>query len=658
MTLDFLPILVLLLGTSVLTISGIRWLGLPPLLAYLFIGIVLGPHALGILTGEGALPFLAEIGLVFLLFMLGLEFSLPQLFAMRGPALKLGGSQVLISTLSGTIIVYMTGLGWQTALVVGSAMAFSSTAIGVRQLSEQQESRKQHGRLVISILLFQDLAAVPLLAIIPILAQNQDQSLLVPLLIVLSKGVLAILLVFFCGHFLLRPLFHLVSKTQSAELLTLTTLFAALLAAWSSHAMGLSLELGAFLAGVMLGETEYRRQIESDLRPFRDLLMGLFFIQVGMYLNLAVLSDYKWSICLLVPGLILGKGMVVMLLTRWTGHTPAVSLRTGLILGQGSEFGFAVLILALSSGLITPYDSQPVLCAIILSMLISPLLIRHNEKIVRFFFPRSEQSTLSADPGRPPDPKGHVILCGFGHVGQSLASFLQQAGKPYTALEIDPVLVRACRTAGENTFYGDCTSLELLKAAGVLNAIALVVTFDKPAASEKIVQQLRKVRPTLPIIVRISDDSYFDRLDKAGATDIVPEHVEAGTTLATHLLDHLGMPSEQLLKLVEKTRYDQYTELRGYFRGSMDTVSAKQAVDKQLRAVLLSDNSHAIGCQIGELLEQKKGEEARVRIHSVRRGAVRNEAPDPHMVLQTGDTLIIQGNYLALEQAEKWLLWG
>jgi len=658
--LEILLYVLVMLGLSVAFIAALRRINLPPLLAYIFAGALLGPHVLALIPEAESIYLLSEIGLVFLLFMLGLEFSLPRLMSLREPALRLGASQMLISTLSTMgIMVLLSGIGWQAALVIAGAMALSSTAIGVHQLSDQLELHQRHGQLVIAVLLFQDLAAIPLLAAIPILAENVSngqQPLPASLLTVLVQGIIALLAVFALGRWVLRPFFHVVAQARSTELFTMTALLAALLAAWISSMFGLSLALGAFFAGVLLGESEYREQIMSDVRPFRDLLMGLFFIQVGMQLDPVNLTKYTPWLLVLVPGIILGKGAVIALLAWAWGYGVKVALRTGIVLGQGSEFGFAVVILALTQGLIDADTGQPVIAALVLSMIISPLLIRHNRELIERLVPNTgtqRAELIDADFTHLAEPlSNHVIVCGFGHVGQSLAAFLRAGKFRYAALEVDPAIVRKYRALGENLLYGEGSNADILRAAGVTQATALVITFDDIHAAENTVRLVRSLRRDLPIIVRISDDRYLERLREAGANDIVPEYVEAGTTLATHLLGYLELPGERLGALVARIREQEYGRLFGHLEGSANAGIAPGEA-WCLRSLVLTEDSHAAGRSIAELGLQRE-----VSLRSVRRGSYHDDDPDPTMVLHADDVLILQGPSHALEQAERLLLQG
>lgn len=480
-----------LLAISLLVVWILKRIKLPAILGYLFVGVLVGPYSLGWLPEGGHIKTLAEIGVVFLLFMVGLEFSLSRLIAMKATVFGLGSCQVIISTVSGGFIAWLTGIEWQAALVVGGALALSSTAIVAKQLTDQLEMQARHGQLAIAILLFQDLAVVPLLVVIPILAMGDDNPLTLPLLFALAEGLLAIFIMLQIGRWLLRPFYHLVAATRSAEIFTLATLFIALMAAWITNQLGLSLALGAFLAGLMLSETEYKHQIQADIRPFRDVLMGLFFISVGAQLDVTIIFKEWFWIGLLTAGLIVGKGAVIAILTRLVGYELPVAIRTGLMLGQAGEFGLAVLVVAISNGLLTLQETQPIIAAALLSMLMTPVLIRYNRRITERLFRGDYTAGLNAPPKELISVcetlSRHVIICGFGRIGQNLANILRVMKIPYVALDLDHTLIREAWEGGENVFYGDSTHIEILKNTELQRASALIITFDDAHISEHII---------------------------------------------------------------------------------------------------------------------------------------------------------------------------
>jgi CPA2 family monovalent cation:H+ antiporter-2 len=647
-----------LLALSVVAVAALRKLNLPPILGYLVVGVVVGPDALGWLEDSETTRFLGEIGVVFLLFTLGLEFSIPQFLVLRKPLLGLGGAQVLGGALSGGAIAWASGIPAPAAWVMGGALAMSSTAIVVKQLTEQLELQSLQGRLALGILLFQDLAAVPFLVMIPILADD-NQALGLALFIAFCKGVAACAGLLALGRWLLRPLFHQIAASRSAELFTLSVLLVSLAAAWITHRLGLSLALGAFLAGLMLSETEYRHQIESDIRPFRDVLLGLFFIIVGMQLAWPLLPALWPWVVLLTLGLVLGKGIFIALLTWFAGYDRAVALRTGAVLAQGGEFGFALLALALHRGLLTEAQSQPILASIIVSMVLAPLIIRYNGALPKAVFATS--------PGGPAQRareiasatrafRDHVIICGFGRIGQNMARFLRDEGFAYVALDLEPARIKQAWEAGEWVFYGDATHRDILEAAGLAQARALIISFaDPPRGALRILRNARLLRDDLPILVRTRDDANLDQLLEAGATEVVPETLEASLMLAVQLLLLLEVPVGKVVRRMRRVRGDRYQMLRVFFRRSEAERRPEAARDhERLRSVFLPPAAFAVNKPLGELCLEQIG----VSITAVRRTGIRGDEPAADLRLAAGDILVLGGTPEQLAQAEERLLRG
>lgn len=553
-----------LLAISVLFVGVFRRLKLPPLLGYLFVGIVAGPHALAWFDNSAAAQLLGEIGVAFLLFAIGLHFSVPRFLAMRNVLLRLGGAQVIAGTLFGALLAWWIGVPPAAAIIVGGALAMSSTALVIKQLTDQFELQTRHGNLSLGILLFQDLAAVPFLVVIPILAAGGD-GLGTALVYAVLKGILALAGMLALGRLAMKRLFDEVAAAAAPELFTLTVILVALVAAWITSLLGLSLALGAFLAGMMLSETEYRHQIDTELRPFKDILLGLFFISVGMQLDAAVIPELWPWILLLVVGLIIGKGSVIALLTWWYSGDAVTGLRTGFVLGHGGEFGLALLALALSTGLLSATDSQPVLAAIVITMLAAPLLIRYNKPAVGLLIP--SPSPAVGDAGRiadaVQDTAQHVVICGFGRVGEQIGNLLNAESIPYVALDTRPERVKHAWSMGEHVFYGDARHGEILKAVGLDRASALVISFSDDDAASRILHSARRLRRDLPIVVRSPDDSNLESLLAAGATEVIPETLEAGLMLTTHLMLLLKTPGERVDDLVKSIRRGRYTLLGG-----------------------------------------------------------------------------------------------
>ncbi|MCW8962944.1 MAG: monovalent cation:proton antiporter-2 (CPA2) family protein [Gammaproteobacteria bacterium] len=647
-----------LLAMSIATVVMLKRFRLPPILAYLFVGIAVGPHAIGLVENEESVHLLAEVGVVFLLFSIGLEFSISQLLAMKKAVLGLGGTQVLLTTMAGMGVAHSMGISWEGSIVIGGAIALSSTAIVAKQLTEQLEMQSRHGRLALGTLLFQDLAVVPFLVVIPILAGG-EADMTAELLFALAKAIAAFIIMDALGRWALRPVFHTVASTHSSELFTLTVIFVALMAGAITHMLGMSAAMGAFLAGIMLGESEYRHQIEIDVRPFRDVFMALFFITIGIQLNVAMLPIIWPQTLLLLATLVIGKGLLVLFISRIMGYENAVAARTALVLAQGGEFGFALLALALNRELLSAAESQAILAAIIASMIIAPILIRENGNIAKRLYAVTylKQRQLRAKnifhASRELD--NHVIIIGYGRIGQNLASFLRDEAIEYVGLDLDPVIVREAYETGERVYYSDATHVSMLRAAGIKRARALVITIPDSRTAIRIIEVARSRNPEIPILVRTQDDLHLEDLEYAGASRVVPEQLESSMMMATHMLEMLDIPDDEIQQLVEKTRTDHYHNLRSYFHGEQPETVEDIAPDHYRRhTVVLTAGSQAIGKTIDELGLCKTG----VNILSVRRGQIRGDKPVLDMKLIEADALLLEGGTEELEHAERVILRG
>jgi monovalent cation:H+ antiporter-2, CPA2 family len=644
--------IIVLLALSVLTVTAFRRLHLPPIVGYLFVGAVAGPSALGWLKDTEATRFLGEIGVIFLLFMLGLELPVSQLNRIKGPLLGLGGMQVLIGTLSGAAIAWVIGVAWQGAIILGGALAMSSSAIVTKELMDKLELQTRHGQLALSVLLFQDLAAVPFIVLIPILAAGGNTPIVAPLLLALVKAAAAVTIMLVGGRWALRPLLHEVAAHRTGELFTLTTLLVALTAAWITSVLGLSLALGAFLAGMMLAETEFRHQIESDIRPFRDVLLGLFFITVGMQLNPDLLAPVWGWVLLLLAGIMFGKGALVALLTRMAGYSAEVAVRTGMVLAQGGEFGIALITLAVSTGLVSSNGSQPVLAALVLSMALAPIVVRYNNYAARHLsvdairVAKSEDAIAQAAGAFT----SHIIICGYGRTGQSVAHFLKAQHIPFVALDSDIDQARAGWEAGDRVFYGNAEQGNLLQAAGLKRARALMVSFEDERSALKIVHTARAECQNLPILVRARDEATLERLLEAGATEGVPETLEASMMLAVELMLLLGLPSGEVFRAMNVARGERYRLLRGLFERE-GLFPAETADAQHLRTVVLPASALAVGRQLHDIGLITSD----VTVTALRRGS-RYHIAEADLTLESGDALILHGTQDQLDAAEKQLI--
>ena len=558
--------IILLIACAVVAIAVLHRLRLPPVIAYLAVGTLVGPYALGWVPDTHAVQLLAEVGVAFLLFEIGLEFSLPQFYEMRHVLLGLGGAQVLLGTASGAAIGLAFGMPMAAAVVVGGVLTMSSTAIVVKQLTVQAELQARHGRLALGILLFQDVAAVPFLVGIPILTSNASSlSLGVALLLAGLKALAAFAVMLGLGRYGLRPLFYEAAASRSSELFTLTVLLVSLCAAWLTAALGLSLALGAFLAGMTLSETEYRHQIEAELRPFKDVLLGLFFVSIGMRLDVGALPAIGHWVLLLTFGLVVGKGGLIAALAWLWRRDVRSALRTGLVLAQGGEFGFALIALALATGLVSVTEAQPILAAMVISMLLAPLIIRHNWRLVDLIAaPSTLAVSTAADEiaAAAADVHDHVIIAGYGRVGMQVASLLRLDALPFVAIDLHPARSREGWEDGHKVFYGDATSRAVLEALGIARARAMVVSFADERAGLRTVQLARHLNADIPILVRSADDSQLEALLTAGADEVVPETLETSLMLNAYLMSRLGASDTQVETRLREVRHDRYLLLR------------------------------------------------------------------------------------------------
>ncbi len=651
---------VILLAFSVVAVALFRRFKLPSVLAYLMVGIVIGPYGMALISAGDDLSFLAEFGVVFLLFSIGLEFSLPQLIAMRKEVVALGGMQVLVTTLVVAGIALAFGLPLEAAFILGGIFAMSSTAIVTKQLSEQLELHSRHGRIAIGILLFQDVAVVPFLIAIPALASASGEGgVFVELIIALLKGAVIVVVMLALGHWLLRPLFNLVAKFRSSELFTLNALLFALAAAWLTHSFGLSLALGAFIAGMMLSETEFKHQVEADIRPFRDVLLGLFFVTIGMLLDVQVMIENLHWILLLLLVLTLFKVLSIAGLAQWAGNARGVSLRAGLSLGQGGEFGLALLMLAMTTGLFHEGLTQVVVATLIMSMVVAPFMLRYNGAIAKRFsagsYVEHREELVEEVRQNTAELKGHVIICGYGRTGQNIARLLEKENFEYVALELDPIIVQEARAAGERVTFGDSTHSAILMAAGLENARAVVISYDDIHSAEKILVNIRNVQPDVPVLVRTANDSALERLQEAGATEVVPDTLEAALMLASHLLLLLNVPVAQILRQTQAVRRSRYGMLKEFFHGQEpESLDESEAFRERLHSVVLPEGAYAVGRTIRELDLGAKN----ITVTAVRRNGIKGADPSTDMRLKEDDTLILYGAPEDIEKVESMLLTG
>ena len=658
-----LELTLLYLLAAVLGVTLFRWLKLPPMLGYLAVGVVIGPHALALSKNADGVRHLGEFGVVFLMFVIGLEFNLPKLRSMRRHVFGLGLLQVVLTIVLGTLgSLFLASLAptlwkmeWQTALALSGAMVMSSTAIVVKLLSERLEMESEHGKRVMGVLLFQDLAVVPLLVLIPALGSSPDK-LLMALAIASLKAALLVGLLLTGGRRLMRWWLTIVARRKSEELFVLNLLLVTLALAWLTELAGLSLALGAFIAGMLISETEFKHQVETDIRPFHDVLLGLFFISIGMMLDWHIVLE-RWPLVLMLATLpVLFKLLLVTALARALGATTGVSLRTGLYLAQAGEFGFVLLTLSSENRLLPPDLLNPILASMVLSMLATPFIILYSNLIVMKlvaseWLQQSLQMTSIARKSINADK--HVIICGYGRCGQNLGTMLEQEGIQYMALDLDPDRVRQAASAGDSVVFGDAVRLQALMAAGLARASAVVVTYLDTASALKVLTNVRAHAPSVPVIVRTVDDHDLEKLQAAGATEVVPEAIEGSLMLASHALALVGVPMRRVIRVVQDQRDKRYNLLRGYFRGADDDTADEQD-EERLTTVTLPLGYKSAGMPLASLVLQRTG----VRVVSLRRSNGKTLEPTDDTVLEGGDTLVLSGKPEALAMAEEKLLRG
>jgi CPA2 family monovalent cation:H+ antiporter-2 len=656
-----LDLTLLYLLAAVLGVVVCRYLKLPPMLGYLTVGVVIGPNALALAKNADGVRHLGEFGVVFLMFVIGLEFNLPKLRSMRNHVFGLGLFQValtmLVTTAASMAFAVLApkywGMGWRTALALSSAMAMSSTAIVVKLMSERLEMETEHGKRVMGVLLFQDLAVVPLLVLIPALGASPEKM-VATLALALFKATVLITVLMVGGPRIMRAWLTLVARRKSEELFVLNLLLVTLSLAWLTELAGLSLALGAFIAGMLISETQYKHQVETDIRPFHDVLLGLFFISIGMMLDWRLVLD-RWPLVLMLVTIpVLYKAVVVTFLARALGASMGVALRTGLYLAQAGEFGFVLLTLAQGNKLVPPELFNPILAAMVLSMLATPFIVMRSSQIVMKLVSNEwlmESVQMTSIARKAIKANKHVIICGYGRCGQNLSRMLDKEHIPYIALDLDPDRVRQAAGAGDSVVFGDAARLQALMAAGLARASAVVVTYLDTHSAMKVLAHIKEHAPQVPVVVRTQDDHDLEALQYAGATEVVPEAIEGSLMLASHALALVGVPMRRVIRIVQEQRDARYKLLRGFFRGA-DDGAVDELQQERLSSIILSPTASSIGRTAGEL----ELPALEVRLVSLRRKNGKSMVLSDDLVLMEGDTLVLSGKADTLEQAESMLL--
>lgn len=543
-----LPDLVILLAAAVGIVAAFRALKLSPVLGYLVAGAIIGPKGFGVIQDLETTSAIAELGIVFLLFMIGLELSFDRLKAMRKKVFGIGSAQVLVTgALFASMAIFM-GQSINAAIVIGGGLALSSTALVLQVLQQEKELASQTGRLSLAILILQDLAVLPLLVLVPALAVG-GSSLSETLGMSALRAVITLGGIVIIGRLLLRPLFRAIAQLDIHELFVAVTLLVVLGLAWLTESVGLSMALGAFVAGLLIAETEYQHQVEADVLPYKSLLMGLFFMTVGMKIDGSFILDHAEVILYGAVALIAIKSATLYCLLRLFKYSKRTSAHTGLLLAQGGEFGFILFGLAELLGVLPESLTKQLLLVITLTMAATPLLDMLGGQFEKRWWKRvranPEQLAQESE-----DLSGHIVIAGYGRMGRLMADFLASEKIPFIGLDTNPREVAAGRKRHHPVYFGNAAQPDLLATVGIARAKALIVTLHDPAAATTLTQLVRQAYPDLPVLVRAHDRDHQEKLQKLGATFTVPELEVSGKRMMAQLLSALGRPEEDIRRVM------------------------------------------------------------------------------------------------------------
>jgi CPA2 family monovalent cation:H+ antiporter-2 len=649
--------IIILMAVAVITVWLFKRINLPPILAYLFCGILAGPDLLALFEHPEDMENFAELGIVFLLFSLGLEFSLSKMLAMRRLVFGVGLAQMLLTTSVFMGLAYLLGFDAKASFVIGGIVALSSTAIVIKQTSDLGILNTTRAQIAVSILLLQDLAVVPLLILVPLLAADSEQSLGIAISMAFLKGLLVVGILLSIGKWVLPKVFSEVARTRTDELFVLTTIMVALMAAGLAFSFGLSMALGAFLAGMMLGESQYKHQLEADIRPFRDILMGLFFITIGMRLELHNLPDQiHWALLGLVIIIFL-KVVLIRISAELFKLGKQDAWAAGLKLCQLGEFSFVLAALAVDHAILSSEHGSLLLTIGVMSMAITPWLVNQSPKIAKAISPGDipnvkELEQISAKDAEITD---HVLIFGFGRVGQSVSRLLKIEAIPYMVVDSDPIRVQESQTAGEPVYFGDVKQKDILRSVGIERAKLVLITFDQHEKAMSVIHLVKSLYPDLPVVVRTRKDNRMEELLEAGASQVVPEILEGSLMLVTQVLQLSGVPMSRILKRVRKERKGHYANMHGFFPGQTTELDyTKQNKLEFMHAVILTENAHAVGKSLYQLNLQQW----RVNVRGLRRDNHELSEPDENIILLVGDVIVITAKPHKVLRAERFLLEG
>ncbi len=549
-----------ILAAAVIAVALFRHLKLNPVLGYLAAGAIIGPYGLGYIHDVEQASMMAEFGVVFLLFVIGLELSWERLVAMRHHVFGLGSLQVILTAiLLGLLGHYALGLAPAAALIAGGGLALSSTALVLQLVREQGERSTQLGRVSLAVLLLQDLIVIPMLVLVPLLAAEQSK-IWVALGNAGLNAVGALLLTFLVGKQLLRPLFRFIASSNSPEIFSAFTLLLIVGVAAAFHSIGLSMALGAFVAGLLVAETEYKKQVEADILPYKGLLLGLFFMMVGMKIDMAFVMEHRWLLGGVVIGLVMIKTGIIWALCRSFKFSQGLSLQAALLLSQGGEFAFILFGLPESQTILGSENAALLMVAVTCSMAITPLLYAAGQWMLKTF--NTQPCLAIPDQPETADLTDHVILLGFGRVGLTLAHMFSDEQVAYLALDRDPQTVARARALGHPVYFGNSAQKEVLLAAGIERAKCVVITFAHYSTALSAVVAIREVAPDLPIVARSSELEELMQLEAAGANHAISEKYESSLQLGAEAMKFIGIADAEVARLMSLYRARDYALAR------------------------------------------------------------------------------------------------
>lgn len=557
----FITDVIVILVAAILTVTVFRRMKFSSIVGYLVAGIAIGPHALSLIRKVNTVELLAEFGVVFLLFTIGVKMPMKRLQVLSKYVFGLGFLQVILTTLIlMALSIWIFNLSIVAALVISSALALSSTAVGLQLLSENGELGQKHGRISFSILLAQDLAVVGLLVLLTTLAQP-DHNILIALRDAGINALIVLITIVLLGRLILRPIFRAIAPLKNPEILTALSILIVLLTSLATDAVGLSKELGAFIAGLLISETEYRHQVEADIQPFYGLLLGLFFMTVGMKINLQLVLDQAPIILMLLSGMLVVKAVVIFVLNRFFKLSTSSSIRSALLLASGGEFAFVILGPAVEQNLIPSNAAQVIFVTVAISMVLSPFLMSLGKKMAQKVQNHDSDENISLNSKEIDDLKGHVIIGGFGRVGLMIARLLSERVIPFVVIDNNMTRVLEGRNQGYPVFYGEACRDVVWKSLGAEKASSCVIGLTDQKNTLRAALMVRRKFPHIHVSTRMTDETYVEKLRQAGVYVTKPENLEPSLRLASEVLLSVGTNENEVPQIIESFRRNYFGRL-------------------------------------------------------------------------------------------------